>query len=154
MNVSGLPLRLGAVLSPAHMVDSAKPELIGPGRCESAHRYVGHGGVHLRQVDLPWGVWTHEGEKLRDFNEGSSNKEFFLLLTNKCDILKRLALDVCIEVSDHLRSSQMIKNVWLVSVAMLSKCVAALFMFKYLNAFLKVDMYSPLCVSISIKRED
>ncbi len=32
-----LPLRLGAVLTPAHLIDSTKSELIGPGRCEPAH---------------------------------------------------------------------------------------------------------------------
>lgn len=32
-----LPLCLSAVLTPAHLIDSTEPELIGPGRCEPAH---------------------------------------------------------------------------------------------------------------------
>lgn len=42
-----LPLRLGAVLTPAHLIDSAESELIGTGRREPAHRYLGHRGIDL-----------------------------------------------------------------------------------------------------------
>lgn len=42
-----LPLRLGAVLPPAHLIDGAEPELIGPGRCEPAHRYLAHHRIDL-----------------------------------------------------------------------------------------------------------
>lgn len=48
-----LPLSLGAVLAPAHLIDGAEPELVGPGGREAAHRYPGDGGIHLGEVDLP-----------------------------------------------------------------------------------------------------
>lgn len=32
-----LPLRLGAVLTPAHLIDSTESKLVGSGRCEPAH---------------------------------------------------------------------------------------------------------------------
>lgn len=42
-----LPVRLGAVLTPAHLIDSTESKLVGSGRCEPAHWYLGHCRINL-----------------------------------------------------------------------------------------------------------
>lgn len=41
-NLSLLPLRFSAVLTPANLIDSTEPELVGSGRREPADGYLGH----------------------------------------------------------------------------------------------------------------
>lgn len=48
-----LPLSLSAVLTPAHLIDCTKSELISPGRCEPTHGYLCHSGIHLGEGNLP-----------------------------------------------------------------------------------------------------
>lgn len=51
-----LPLSLTTVLTPAHLIDCTKSELISLGGREPTHGYLCHSRIDLREGNLPWRV--------------------------------------------------------------------------------------------------